>query len=154
MNELMTAARPTPPHSVIAALIATVALLPVFAWALALPGGGVPSSATYWAVGSVVFAVLTVRRNPWPWIAVVLGGVPFAVLAVTSAIVAARGGDHLREVAFAGAGTCGLGLVIAYLRRPARAWHGYACPRCGAFRWPMQSRVAQTPCNRCDAAPT
>lgn len=148
---------PRPPATVVvavglaaaAALAAAAGSVP--ALARGLGGARLAFSLLWLGAACGAFAVSSVRRDRWPWGVLVPLSIVIAIggLIVLTVGLARRSWDTVGiagAVAFSGAIA-----TVAYLRRPTRAWHGFACPGCGRFRWPLRSEPARSPCLRCGA---
>jgi hypothetical protein len=132
-----------------AALAAAIGALPVLASGLVAADRAF--NLVWLSASLAAFAVSSVRRHRWPWGAAVALSIGAGVVALIVASVALAHRSSRLAIA-AVAVTCGAALVVfAYLRPATRAWHGFACPRCRAFRWPMQSQAARGPCGSCGA---
>ena len=150
-----TGPRPRPPATAVAAIVVLglYSILGPAAKALGLPGAQLGEGGRFWLPATAcLLVVLTWRRHAVGWGLVVGGGLGLGVFfGVTFGVV---GGMERDWGLLSGAAILGLVPLLfslAYLRRPVRAWFGFACHACGAFRWRMNSPATQAPCRRCGA---
>lgn len=159
-----TAARPTtsdatprPPAPVVVTVLVAAggAVAALVAALLSLAVGLRASQAVFgllWlAAGAAALAVSSVRRDRWPWGTVVVLSCAGAFIGFVVATVQLAHRDRTAAAVAAGVMLVALLAAAGFLRRPTRDWFGYACPGCGALRWPMKSEAARAACVSCGA---
>ena len=151
---------PRPPTTVVvtatAVLLAAVATVAWAIGALALdlrPGLRPPTTSAYDVALAFAFAGASWRRQAVAWWAVMfVGAVSLAFGLVLGGAGLAAGPSPGMAALFLTIFLAPVLVAAAYLRRSVRAWHGFACPACGAFRWRMASPATRAACRRCGEA--